>query len=231
MKRLALILLALSPLALASPPLQPFQADFTVLRNGSEVGEARMQLSQEGPNDWRLHATLNAAAAGGLLQFSSVEDSRFHWHQGQPRSDRYHARRQQPLRTRERSIEFDWNAGRVTMTDHRDREQNFSLDGEGIDPQLVLLVSTLAAAEGHAEFDYVIVNRGAPERQQGRREGTESIDTGVGTVTCVDMERVRESRRRETRSCHAQALDWLPVRIVQIEDGDVLELRLRALSR
>ncbi len=230
-KRTALILLAVSSSAFAAPPVQPFEAEYTVLRNGSEVGEARMQLSQEAQDQWRLNATLSATAAGGLLQFSSVEDSRFHWHEGKPRSDRYHARRQQPLRTRERGIDFDWTAGRVTVTDRRGDQQGFDLEDHAIDPQLTLIVAMVAAAAGEAEFEYVIVNRGAPEVQKGRREGEETVATGVGDLVCVDIERVREHSRRQTRSCHAESLDWIPVRVVQEEEGDVLEMRLKSKTR
>jgi hypothetical protein len=230
-KHFALILFFFAPVTMAAPPIQPFEAEFTVYRNGSEVGQASMRLSQEGQNAWRMHATLNAAAAGGLLQFSSVEESRFHWHEGAPRSDRYHARRQQPLRTRERGLDFDWDAGRVTTTDRRGREETFDLDGTAIDPQLTLLVAMLEAADGAAEFDYVLVNRGAPQIQKGRRNGEETVDTGIGKVACVEVERVRENSRRQTRSCHAETLDWIPVRVIQDEDGDVIEMRLKALRR
>jgi hypothetical protein len=229
-RRLFPVLVLLAPLAQAASPVQPFEARYQVLRNGSEVGEARIRLSQEGENAWRLHATLNAAAAGGLLQFSSVEDSRFHWHDGRPRSDRYRARRQQPLRTRERSIDFDWQTGRAVLEDRRQSE-TVSLDGTAVDPQLTLIVAMLGAASGEAEFDYVIVNRGAPQTQRGRNDGIQRVDTGLGPLDCVEVERVREGSRRATRSCHAESLDWIPVLIVQEEDGDVLELRLSALSR
>ncbi|HRQ65730.1 MAG TPA: DUF3108 domain-containing protein [Xanthomonadaceae bacterium] len=232
--RFALILLMLAPVASvasAAPPIQPFEAEFTVYRNGSEVGFAHIRLSQEGENAWHMHATLNASAAAGLLQFSSVEDSRFHWHEGQPRSDRYHARRQQPLRTRERSMDFDWNAGRVVLTDHRGREETHDLREPAIDPQLSLLVAMLATAEGEEEFDYVMVNRGAPQVQKGRRNGSATVETGLGAVECVEVERVRDHRRRETRSCHARSLDWIPVRVVQEEDGELLEMRLKSLKR
>jgi hypothetical protein len=229
--RIALILLVLAPFASAATPVQPFEADFTVLRNGSEVGEARIRLSQDGPHAWRMHSTLSAAAAGGLLQFSSVEDSRFHWHDGRPRSDRYHARRQQPLRTRERGIDFDWDTGRVVATDRRGREQTFDVDGAAIDPQLTLIVAMIEVAGGATEFDYVLVNRGAPETQKGRRNGEDTVDTGIGKVACVEVERVRENSRRQTRSCHAESLDWIPIRVIQDEDGDVIEMRLKALRR
>ncbi|MDW8479115.1 MAG: DUF3108 domain-containing protein [Xanthomonadales bacterium] len=221
-------LLALLSLAAAEAPLPPFAGEYLLLRNGREVGEARIAYGPTA-DGWRIESALDAGLLGGMLSFRSREHSRLAWREGLPASERFHARREQPLRSREQEILVDPAAGTVTVRDSRRGESRHPLPGPALDPLAALLRAALAAKREERRFAYLEVNRGAPRERAGRIAGSLRLRVGERELECIRVERLSEDPDRLSASCHAPALGYAPVLIEHADDGERLELRLRAL--
>jgi hypothetical protein len=220
-----------TPLILAAgiatgDPLPPFAGDYTLLRNGREVGSARIEYRPEGDGAWRVRSRLEASALVGALRFTALEESRLRFVGGEPRSERFSGRREQPLRRREQQLAFDWERAQVTVRDSRHGESRHALPGPALDPLAALLRAALAAKRGEAQFHYLEVNRGAPKQRRGRIVGTRNEPVDGTEVPCILIERLSEDRDRRSESCHAPALGYAPVLILYADDGDELVLRL-----
>lgn len=223
----ASLILAVTTAALAEPPLAPFAGDFVLFRNGREVGSARIEYGPEADGSFRVRSRLEASALAGALRFTAREESRLRFLGGEPRSETFSGRREQPFRRREQELRFDWERLEVTVRDSRQGESRHPLSGPALDPLAALLRAALAAKRGESEFLYLEVNRGAPKPRRGRIAGTRSEEVDGQEIRCTLVERLSEDPDRRSASCHAPALGYAPVFVLHADDGDELVLRLR----
>ena len=115
-----LLLLACSGLAGAaeSTPLQPFQADYQVLRNGKELGHATLTLRQAGNGNWEFSSqTKGTKGMASMLGLDVLEKSTFRWRDGLPEGLQYRYSQQAAIKSRERSTDFDWSTKQAVSHD------------------------------------------------------------------------------------------------------------------
>src|SRR5512144_898338 len=92
-----------------SAPIQPFQADYEVLRNGKELGRATLKLRPAGDGTWEFSSqTKGTKGMASLLGVDVVEKSTFRWRDGQPEGLHYSYSQEAAVKSRQRSTEFDW---------------------------------------------------------------------------------------------------------------------------
>lgn len=226
----ASLILAATMLLPEEAPLPPFAGQYTLFRNGREVGIARIEYGPDSEGGFRIRSHLEASVLAGALRFTAREESRLGFSAGEPRSESFSGRREQPLRRREQRLDFDWRRGEVRVRDSRHGESRHPLPGPALDPLAALIRAALAAKRGETEFRFLEVNRGAPKLRRGRVVGTRSESVGGRETSCVLVERLSEDPERRSASCHAPSLGYAPVFILHADDGEELILRLRAGS-
>lgn len=82
-------------------------------------------------------------------------------------------------------------------------------------------------AAGAETLAYQVAQRGRIKEYRYGIIGEESLDTPLGTLETVKLERLRDDDERQTYLWLAVALDYLPVKIEQYEDGDNHELLIK----
>jgi len=134
---------------------------------------------------------------------------------------------------RNENIRFDWEKQIIDVTGHRER--TLPLDRAFFDALSYQLALRCDIAQGAENASYPVVRKGKTTTYNFRRIGTEQLETALGNLDTVLVERVREKPGRSTRVWLAPGLNYLLVRLDQSErqqekrDVDVT-LRLKGIK-
>ena len=94
--------------AAESTPLQPFQADYQVTRNGKELGHATLTLHDNGNGSWEFsNQTKGTKGMASMLGLDIVEKSTFRWRDDLPEGLQYRYSQQAAIKSKERSTDLD----------------------------------------------------------------------------------------------------------------------------
>lgn len=212
----------------------PFEADYTVSRNGKALGDMRSRLTRAGDATLVYRSvTEGRNGLAGLLGVRIEEESHLGVDGSGLRSSAYRYRQEMVARKRERTLRIEAD-GRVTETDN-DRRWQYTASGAALDRHSVVLAIAARLCEGVSEgvvFDLPVADKGEVEPWRFLVSGRERIDTGKGSVDAIRIERVRKDSERKTVSWHAPEMDFLPVKVEQVEpDGEVLLSVLQRYER
>lgn len=225
-------LLGIASISVAAPPsMQPYVAEYDVLRDGALAGRTTVSLEAGSDGHWRLHSRTQgtqglAALAGLVVEETSVFSESTHGLDCI--SYRY---RQSGLRVRERSVDCGGKDTDIVSRDHRN-EYRFPAQAGVLDRQTVSLALGRELAAGkNGTFDFHVVDRERLEPQQFRLIGEETVALPAGDQRALRVERIRENQDRGTTTWFDPE-QRIPVRVVQREGDKVsFEMRLRSLQR
>lgn len=225
--------LALVALPVSAAPWAPYRAEYEVLRNGKPMGRGEVTLSGHGDR-WELRSvTRGTAGLAGLAGAEIVEHSTLRVDGDAFETIDYRMRQDVAWKTRERSVEVDSAAGRITSRDRRG-EHTFGYEPGVLDRQAVVLGLARDLAAGKSgELSYVMVDRDEFGPERYRVGTTETVKVPAGALEAIRVERIRSgSKGRTTISWLDPARGYVPVRVLQTEpDGDSFEMRLVSLKR
>jgi hypothetical protein len=212
----------------------PFEADYTVSRNGKPLGDMRSRLSRAGDSAMVYHSvTEGRNGLAGLLGVRIEEESHLGVAGDVLQSSAYRYRQEMVARKRERSLKIEAD-GQVSERDN-DRQWQYTASGGALDRHSVVLAIALRLREGAGDgvvFDVPVADKGAVEPWRFLVAGRERIDIGQGAVDTIRIERVRKDSQRKTVSWHAPEMDFMPVKVEQVEpDGEVLLSVLQRYER
>ncbi len=225
---LALLLAGVGALAAAEVPVQAFELQFEVSRNGKPLGEASIKLSPAEGDTWAFQTHTRGTA--GLASFAGVEideKSEFRWNQGRPETLRYAFDQKMRFKSKKRSLSIMPNPGRVSG---RDGDGEYQLDYEAglVDRNLVVLAMASDLARSAEQLEYRVADKRKIDTNIYRVAGQEKLKTVRGELDTLRVERVRTQSGRQTTTWIAPSLGYLPVRIRQIEeDGETMDMQLR----
>ena len=210
----------------AEPPLQPFQAEYEVLRDGKELGQATLSLRDLGNGSWEFSSeTKGTKGMASMLGLDVSEKSTFRWHDGQPEGIAYRYAQHAAIKSRERSIDFDWNAKQARTRDGKN-ETTAPLSATAMDRNLVTIALMSALKGGAQEAHCPVVDKDRVADQRYRVESREALSLRSGPVDAVRVARVRDDNPgKQTTIWFAPHLAWLPVQIEQTDKGDTVTLR------
>jgi len=223
------VALAFASLASAadSAPLQPFQADYIVLRNGKELGHATLTLQEADRGTWQFrNETHGTKGMASMLGLDIVENSTFRWRDGLPEGLQYRYEQHAAIKSRQRSIDFDWNAHEARNHDGKN-DWVAPLERGAMDRNLVTLAIMTRLKTGSQDLAFAVVDKDRVAEQRYAQGARESLSLPAGTVEAVRVERRRDDNSRTTTSWFAPQRGWLPVQIEQVEkNGETITMRL-----
>ncbi|MDJ0654796.1 MAG: DUF3108 domain-containing protein [Xanthomonadales bacterium] len=211
----------------ANRQLAPFEAEYQVLRNGEPIGVAVSRLTRDGDQwTYAMETEANKGLAG-LLGGHILELSRFYWVGGEPRAAAYRYEQGIRFKSRNHEAEFDWSRQEV-RGEYQKKPYTLPLSPGQSDRMLVNLKLIHGLLHGQQQLVFDSVEKGRVERLTFQRNGQHEMDTPLGPMQTVVIERQHRNPMRQTRSWHAQALAYLPVRMQQIDrkDDEVIEMAL-----
>ena len=224
-------LLALLCSAPAWAELAPYEARYSIYRNGKLIGKLEVELAKNGAI-WEL----NSAGSGthGLARILRARDSekvtgQFSGGQFKPHSHTRH--------TRVAGIDdhwesnFDWKADQVTVVHDSKQTHVLPLQGEALDPLSLKIEMRRRLEESNSDFSFLMVEEDEIEEQNFRQLESEWLETSLGCMETTPIEKIRNNNRRYTRAWHAPALGNIEVRAEHGKvGGDHLEMRITELS-
>ncbi|TVQ36426.1 MAG: DUF3108 domain-containing protein [Wenzhouxiangella sp.] len=212
-------------------PLPAHSAVYDVLRRGSKIGEIHVSLSHDERGIWHFDTeTVATARLARMLRVSAEESAHFVWEGDRVRMLTYRQVTRGPTRSRFWQHELDWSE-RVSRTHTYDGDHLIELEDDMLDPLTLRLQLAVALADPDQrgnDLSFRVLERDEIEDQQFLFQAREQLKLDMGCFDSLRMQRFRrEGSSRNYDSWHSEAFHWMPLRIVQIDDGrEELEVRL-----
>ncbi len=230
MRRIAIgfLLLSFSATGLADS-LDGFSYKFRLFRNGSALGTADMQytLKEDGFSQFstRTNGTDGMASLTGA---GVTENSQLIRRNGELELVSARIDTRVAWKSSTKSTALQKGAKIYEYVDGKDRRQVPYAPGLIDQHSLTLaLLEDLRAGKG-PQFVYKVINKGRVETYTFKRVGEQKLDTTLGKLDTVRIDRIRESSDgRSTRIYFAKSLDFAPVLIQELNTkGDNIEMRV-----
>ena len=229
---LALLAALLPAVASATVP-RPYTARYEVLRNGDRLGEATIRFAAL-PNG-RYDFTSSTRGSDGLAAMLGVsidERSILRWQGDRPETVAYSFAQKIGWKDKQRGLKVDAANGRVTSTD-KGQEIALPYQAGVLDRHAVSIALMQDLSSGRSgDLDYTVADRRAVQQQRFRTAGNASVQTPMGTVDAIRVDRVRDSGDgRSTQFWLSARHNYVPVRMLQKEpDGESIEMRIISLQ-
>lgn len=218
---LTLLLLAASPWA-GEPELTPYHAVYEARYNGMPI-EAHRQL-QHTDKGYRI-----VTEARNFLGHIREEEHFQRDAKGRLIPENYVYDRKILGKSRKETIAVDPAKG-ISVTRRKGREQILDFSPGQLGPLSYQVVMARDLTAGATELSYPVIHRGHLKEYRYRRLGEAMLDTPLGKLRTVQVERVRDDSDRETLLWLAPDYHYLPVQLRQVEDGETYEMRLKSLT-
>lgn len=220
---LSLLLLTFGSL-LHAQTLQPFQASYTAdWKQLPFTGTAERSLQQQADGSWELRFKASMLVAG------ISESSRFRLQDGQLQPLRYKYDRTGLGKPRKSRQHFDWSTMQVNGQD-KQADYQLPLHAGVLDKSSYQLALQKDVATNEDSLSYIVLDGDDLDTYDFRVLGDEQIDTPLGILNTVKVERVRDPGQNKRKTTLWFAKDWgyLLVQLNQVErDGKEYTIMLQ----
>jgi hypothetical protein len=220
--------------------LLPYQARYAIYRNGKLTGKVDVSLERHGER-WIIRS--EGSGTHGLARILAArddEDVTGHLREGRFRPDRYQRHTRVAGIDDRWAVEFDWAQRAVSIT--HDRGDPLVLDmpaTDALDPLSLKLEmrrrlsrpNPQSGPQSDPQLHFQMVEEDKIDEQNFRILDPERMETSLGCLRTVVVEKIRENSKRYTRAWHAPELDFIEVRMEHGKtDGNHLEMRITELT-
>jgi len=226
------IALALAWTGAAWAELQPYSARYSLYRNGKLSGKLEVSLAPEGER-WALYS--EGSGTHGLARILGARD-REHV-RGRVEDDDRFVPLEYDRHTRIAGMDdrwvatFDWAADRVDVVHDGKGRYRLPLDGRALDPLSLKLELQRRLRQPDPDLEFLMVEEDEIDPQLFRRVENEWLETSLGCLDTIPLEKVRRNSRRYTRSWHAPDFGNVEVRVEHGKTGgDHIEMRITELT-
>ncbi len=208
----ALLLILLRPVAFAADrTIAPFQAHYTAVFDAgfSMEGKAVRQLRRQ-DDQWLFTQDADTMVA------TVSESSHFLLNTGQLIPQRYEYLRKVLGKKRHALLSFDWQQQQV-INNVQDRPWKLAVEPGTLDKLNYQLQLRLDLLNNREPLEYRVADGGLIKNYRFRKDGEERLKTPIGTLSTVRIRRVREDDRKQTLIWFAPDLDYLIVKLAQVD--------------
>jgi hypothetical protein len=225
------LLLLGAPAAAEQLPLVPFSARYELARDGLPIGETRVELQLLGDGGYLYRAHTEPGPLLSLFREDLIlEESRGRLVEGRPQPDRYSYRRDGPGVRRSLELRFDWDRGRVRISDGSSHWYLEVAPGT-LDKLVQQLVFSRDLAAGERAPSYRVADGGTAKEYAYRILGREPVTTPLGRFDTLKAERRKDQGPADYTLWLAPELGYRPVRILRQHHGTDYRMELIALER
>lgn len=192
--------------------LRPYQADYVVKRGDADYGEASRVLQRAGEDQFKLYTETE-------ISWMFLSDRRRFWSTFQWQTPHLY------------TLEFAYK--RSGTGKNREFASTYPLTEQVLDEAAMLEQLRVDIQDASVQqWQYQVRDeQGQADQQTFARQGEETLRLPFAEVTAVKIARLREHSDRETYFWFAPSLDFVMVKMQQIEEGDeVATLLLRKLQ-
>ena len=217
-------LCAISLLAIGAAHADNVPADFDALYaisiNDFVIGESRIQLQAQAEDRYLYRSNTKSTGIASLFRSDRVQESSlFKLHRDRIRPLEYRFDHTGSKKERHALLRFDWPAKKVSNT-VEGHTWEMTIPGHAMDKLVVQIAVMMDLSAGKDHLAYAIADGGKLKEYQFAVVGEERIKVPAGEFDVVKIERLRKDFDRTTHLWCAPGLNYLPVRIEQIEHED-----------
>jgi len=215
---LALLLCAASGLVFAATP-KAFTATYRVLRDGSPMGEATVNLKPLGNGQWEYSKHVRGTSGlAAMLGANLDEVSHFRWKGDVPEAISYDYRLDAAIKTKQRHVTVDWGKHRVTVDEGKGATTYPSQPGM-VERNTTALAIGLALRDGQKKLALPVAVKQDVETQRFQVTGREKVIVPAGSFDTVRVDRTDADRGFS--AWYAPERYPLPVKLSQKDGGDL----------
>ncbi len=208
-----------------------FTANYIVFRNGKDLGTATIKFGEVGNGRWELVTNTVGTGIAAIAGVEVNERSLIRWNDGKPETIDYKFTQKAGWKNKQRSISVNGQNKTVVSLD---KENTYALKYlPGILDRHALTVAIMQdLLQGkRGDLNYSVADRDEMNTQLYRVAGNEKMDTRLGLLDSVNVQRIRENSNGKTTTLWlAPDKQFVPLRIEQKEsNGDTIEMRITAL--
>ena len=215
----AVVLYLIGACGAAAAP-QAFTAQYTVNKGGIPIGEMTRTLNPQTGGRYHYESITTASGLLSLLvKDKFIEHSLWDYHDGAIRALEYRYEKSGGKSLKKVHLIFDWDQRQVKNV--LDGETRAMPVPKGLtDILLYQLVLMTDLQNGKKPLEYPIADKHKFKTYRFDIAGEEMLDTPLGKLKTVKVQRVPGPDKKTTLIWCAPGLDYLPVRIEQNEQDD-----------
>lgn len=238
---LAAVLVALLAAPAAALPaeegyaLQPYAARYAIYRNGKLTGKVEVALER---HDDRWIIRSDGSGTHGLARILAARDNEDvvgRLLDGRFRPDRYRRHTRVAGIDDRWTVDFDWDQRQVGIVHDRGDPLLLGMsspgNGDALDPLSLKLEMRHRLSGPEPQLQFQMVEEDEIGEQNFRILATEWMETSLGCLSTIPVEKIRHNSTRYTRAWHAPELAFIEVRVEHGKtDGNHLEMRITELT-
>jgi len=217
---------AAEEVVLRAEDLSAFEVSYTVGNDLLSAGSATLSLTEQDAGLWIYQLRTRPTGVFKLTGKGNIEETALLQFEEReegfallPRSYTY---RQDDEKRRAVDATFDREDGKLIWS-RRGETGEFELDEPVLDRLSVTLAVMSALRQGEERTEYQVFDSGRLKAVIFEDEGTETLDTSMGTLETVRVLRSNaEGSSRSTVTWFAPSLDFMPVKIEQYKRDDLV---------
>ncbi len=195
-----------------------YQAHYKVSARGLPLGKAQHDLSVDAEGHYRYHFRTESTLP--FVEYKSRESSAGYITNNQVIPQQYHFQRKKYGKQEQVAVNFDWENAVAHLIASESRD-------------IVLQVGMQDKLSYHLALKFAILNQKLPQAFQfidkkGIKHypfsylGDETLNTILGSVDTVKIQRQQEASNRATTLWLAPKLDYVLIKVVEHKDGKLL---------
>ena len=203
--------------------LVPYTATYQFNLNGQLTGTATRVLSKQADNQYRYQ--FNAAAM--IANANELSDFKFDGQKVQ--SLHYENTKQVLFKTKKSTVDFDWLKNQASTQRNGEALQYALTEPSTLDPlNLEIQIRQDLSKKSTLKGKYSLGDAKGVNPLAFELDGAEKITTPYGEIDTIKVSRVHQSSDRKTQFWLAKSLNYLPVKVVQIDDGAIYTIELQS---
>ena len=201
--------------------LSPYSAEYTASYNGLPISMVRtLAATDEG---------FSLSTKASNLLGAITEEETLTLNNGQIHPQHYQYQRAIMGKKRRETSTFDPDAQKIVNI-YKDETVELAYNPQTLSPLSYQFQMQLDLLHGKTVLNYPVASRGHIKNYQYSIIREETIDTPLGQLDTVVVERQRDSDERETFLWLAPKLQFLPVKLLQNEEGETYKMQIKSYT-
>lgn len=214
---------------------QPFSAQYAVRINNLKIGESEVVLETQNDGRYLYRSSSRSTGIAKWFRGDTVrESSLFLLHRERPRPLQYRFDHAGGKKERHALLNFDWRENTVSNT-VEGHTWEMKIPADALDKMIVQIAVMMDLSAGRRQLSYAVADGGKLKEYDFAVVGEDQVKVPAGAFATIKLRRLRKDNDRTTHFWCAPALNYLPVRIEQIEHEDgvtfLSELKRTTLKR
>lgn len=212
-----------APSLASAKTIQPSNADYSFTIEDKYKGTATRTLNKSG-NNWKYDVKARVAGVATASQSSAFTISGNNVSPSQA-STTY------KLFGIGRTHNLNFNAGKKQVaSNYKGKTVNLSMAQQAFDDLSLETQIRQDLLNGKFSGNYYMAKHDKVEKTPFKKSGTTKITVPAGTFDTIRVDRIHDDNSRSTSFWLAPSLDYLPVKVSQINDGKKMDLELTKLN-